>query len=104
MELPIITKCVVDACAYNRDETCHAPAITVGDTHAMVAHCDTFFVAPAKGGDPSETGRVGACKTSDCTHNENFTCHARSITVGFQLNGVDCLTYQQKKSVKSAKS
>ncbi|MBX6391435.1 MAG: DUF1540 domain-containing protein [Frankia sp.] len=96
MQLPVITKCVVDACAYNRSQTCHAPAITVGDTGAMVAHCDTFLVAPTKGGDPSTTGQVGACKVSDCTHNESFTCHAPGITVGFNMNGVDCLTYQSQ--------
>jgi len=48
----------------------------------MAAHCD---------------GRVGACKVSDCSHNENLTCHAQGITVGFQMNGVDCLTYQARR-------
>jgi len=97
MELPVITKCAVTPCAYNLRETCHAPAITVGDAAVMVAHCDTFLVAPDKGGDPSETGRVGACKVSDCTYNEKLTCHAEGITVGFQMNAVDCLTYQPRR-------
>jgi hypothetical protein len=97
MQLPMITKCVVDACAYNREKACHAPAITVGDMGAMIAHCDTFHVAPMKGGNPGETGRVGACKVSDCSHNQSLTCHAQGITVGFQSNGVDCLTYKARK-------
>ncbi|MDW4909241.1 hypothetical protein RB628_28850 [Streptomyces sp. ADMS] len=61
-------------CAYNRDRACHALAITVGDI--LHAHCDTFFTSPAKGGDRSATGRVGACKMSDCRHNIDFECRA----------------------------
>ncbi|MFG2030740.1 DUF1540 domain-containing protein [Streptomyces sp. NPDC048825] len=92
MEMPVVTECAVQdrARAYNRDRTCHALAITVGDVQH--AHCDAFFTAPAKGGDPSATGRVGACKMSDCRHNVAFECHAPGITVGNQQTEVHCLT------------
>lgn len=97
MEMPVVNECAVEDCGYNRDRACHALAITVGDTAGVAvrhAHCDTFFVSPAKGGDPSVTGRVGACKMSDCRHNADFACHAPAgITVGYQQNEVDCLTY-----------
>lgn len=95
MQLPVITKCAVDACAYNAKQACQAPAITVGDSGALIAHCDTFFVAPSKGGIKADSGHVGACKVTDCRHNKEFTCRADGITVGFNLNGVDCLTYQK---------
>nr|WP_245651840.1 DUF1540 domain-containing protein [Streptosporangium amethystogenes] len=48
--MPVVNACEVDACAYNTDRSCHALAITVGDVRH--AHCDTYFKAPAKGGDP----------------------------------------------------
>lgn len=91
MEMPAVTECAVADCAYNREHTCHAMAITVGDTRHP--HCDTFFTAPAKGGNLSSTGRVGACKVSGCRHNIDFECHAPGITVGYQQTNVDCLTY-----------
>jgi hypothetical protein len=91
MEMPAVNQCVVEDCAYNRDRACHALAITVGDVRRP--QCDTFFSSPSKGGDPSATGRVGACKMSGCTHNDQFECRAPGITVGFQQSEIDCLTY-----------
>jgi hypothetical protein len=91
MAMPAVTECAVQDCAYNRDQTCHALAITVGDVRH--AHCDTFFDSSTKGGDPSTTGKVGACKMSDCRHNEQFECRAPGITVGYHEADVDCLTY-----------
>ncbi|MFF4771617.1 DUF1540 domain-containing protein [Microtetraspora fusca] len=57
------------------------------------AHCDTFFSVPSKGGDPSVTGRVGACKMSDCRHNVQLECQASGIVVGYAQDAADCLTY-----------
>jgi hypothetical protein len=94
MEMPVVKECAVETCAYNRNGACHALAITVGD--ARHPHCDTFLVAPVKGGDPSATGRVGACKMSDCMHNVDLECRAPGIRVGFQQKEVACLTYQPR--------
>ena len=91
MEMPVVTECAVESCAYNRNRDCHALAITVGDVRH--AHCDTFFTSSAKGGDPSTSGRVGACKMSDCQHNVGFECRASGITVGHKHDEADCLTY-----------
>lgn len=96
MEMPVVTECAVQDCAYNRDRACHALAITVGDAAGVVvrhAHCDTFVASPAKGGDPSVTGHVGACKMSDCRHNVELECRAPGITVGYRQTEADCLTY-----------
>lgn len=92
MEMPVVQECVVEDCTYNRDNACHALAITVGD--ARHARCDTFFTASTKGGDPATTGRVGACKVSSCRHNEQFECRAPGITVGYVENEVDCMTFE----------
>jgi hypothetical protein len=91
MEMPVVNRCEATSCAYNRDRMCHATAITVGDVSH--AHCDTFFTAPAPGGDPSTTGRVGACKMSDCQHNVQLECQAPGIDIGYSLDEADCLTY-----------
>lgn len=91
MEMPIISACSVDDCAYNRGNGCHALAITVGD--ARHPQCDTFFTASPKGGDPATTGRVGACKMADCRHNIQYECRAPQISVGYEHSEVDCLTY-----------
>ncbi|MCC3652250.1 MULTISPECIES: DUF1540 domain-containing protein [Streptomyces] len=91
MDMPIVNDCAATSCAYNRESTCHALAITVGDPGH--AHCDTFIDSGARGGDMSSTGRVGACKMSECRHNDQLECRAPGITVGFQQNAADCLTY-----------
>jgi hypothetical protein len=88
--MPVVNECAAEACSYNRDRVCHALAITIG---APLARCDTFFSTAAKGGDPSATGHVGACKMSDCRHNVNLECQAPGITVGFRQDEADCLTY-----------
>jgi hypothetical protein len=90
--MPVVNNCTAENCAYNQGQSCHALAITVGDPDH--AHCDTFITASIRGGDPSATGHVGACKVSDCRHNVNLECQAPGITVGFQRDVVDCLTYQ----------
>lgn len=95
MDMPAITACSVDSCAYNRDGGCHALAITVGDS--IHAHCDTYFSADRKGGDPFAAGHVGACKMADCTHNVDFECQAPGISVGFQQDLADCLTYTPRR-------
>ncbi|WP_202805980.1 DUF1540 domain-containing protein [Actinopolymorpha alba] len=90
--MPVVNSCAAEACAYNREQTCHALAITVGDSRS--AQCDTFFGAAMKGGDPSSIGHVGACKKADCMHNIDLECQAPGIVVGYRESEVDCLTYQ----------
>lgn len=91
MEMPLVNSCDIEDCAYNRDRSCHALAITVGDSQH--AHCDTYFGSGPKGGDPAAKGRVGACKMADCRYNERLECQAPGISVGYRQDGVDCLTY-----------
>lgn len=94
MKMPKISACDVTDCAYNRDQQCHATAITVGDdTHPM---CDTFFPASEKGGDETGIGHVGACKVSECKFNTKLECQAPGIRVGYKENEPDCLTFSQR--------
>ncbi|MBB5155995.1 DUF1540 domain-containing protein [Saccharopolyspora phatthalungensis] len=92
MEMPLVNKCTATDCAFNRNETCHALAITIGDP--LHAQCDTFCSASVAGGDPDAVGHVGACKMTDCRYNVNLECQAPGITVGYEEDIVDCLTYQ----------
>ena len=94
MDMPKIMQCTATQCAYNQEKQCHALAITIGD--ATHPHCDTFFEAPMKGGDPAMTGSVGACKVDICRFNESFECHAQGIQVGFLRDDMDCQTFNPK--------
>jgi hypothetical protein len=90
IEVPEIIRCSVDACTYNREEQCHACAITVGGPGDH--RCDTMF---ANGNHASRKamGGVGACKVTDCRLNDDCECQADGIEVGQQLDGPDCLTF-----------
>ena len=91
MEMPVINKCDATECAYNRDEQCHAMAITVGGPGDH--KCDTFLRSSKKGGSVDVTGRVGACKVESCKHNHALECSAPGITIGHEGDVVSCLTF-----------
>ncbi|GAA1901241.1 hypothetical protein GCM10009716_08890 [Streptomyces sodiiphilus] len=90
MDMPDVTECAAEPCAYNSAGSCQALAITVGDSRH--AHCDTFFTTSMSGGDPSG-GRVGACKMAGCRHNVNLECQASGISVGLPAGQAECMTY-----------
>ncbi|MFP4106408.1 MAG: DUF1540 domain-containing protein [Phycisphaerae bacterium] len=94
MRMPKVRECEIDQCAYNQNSMCHALAITIGD--AVNPRCDTFCSSHSKGGDPSETASVGACKVSVCKYNESLECTAEDIEVGRKGDEIDCKTFQQK--------
>lgn len=94
MDMPDVTRCDVEQCAYNRDQQCHALAITIGDqTHPM---CDTFFQSSQKGGAAQQHAGVGACKVSQCIHNDSFECQASGITVSHDKDDADCMTFESR--------
>lgn len=92
MDMSRIAKCTVEQCAYNREQQCHALAITVGDEKTPL--CDTFLPSQQKGGDAANTGKVGACKVSMCRYNESLECNAGKIEVGTRQNTAYCLTFE----------
>lgn len=91
IEVPIVAGCEVDECAYNIDSGCHARAITVGD--GVHPGCDTYFVSDTHTREKRRSAGVGACKVSACRFNEEFECAADGIHVGYNDDGVNCLTY-----------
>lgn len=93
MQLPVINRCEVDVCFYNRDNDCHAPAINVGSQHP---ECDTFVRNEQGHISRPETGQVGACHVSRCRWNADLTCHADGITVAYHLEHADCATFEER--------
>ena len=92
MEKAKVTECEVTDCAYNMDKTCHAMAITIGDT--VKPRCDTFCMSSKKGGEEGYVASVGACKVSVCAYNIALECNSPAICVGYQEGEPDCLTFK----------
>jgi len=68
---PRVGACKLTRCAFNRDQACHARAITIGD--GLMPRCDTVFELDAhvrRG----QVAAVGACKTIACIHNHDLHC------------------------------
>ena len=91
MKMCSVSGCEIAECAYNRDQACHAMAITVGD--GAYPMCDTFFKFFTHGGVENQTAVVGARKVSACCHNMDFECGAESIHVGYCGGHGDCMTF-----------
>lgn len=96
MDMPDVKSCDVLECAYNKQRQCHAIAITIGDSG--IPRCDTFWAnqgSSLEAGDPSQSGHVGACHTSQCEYNERLECRAPGIRVGYQNESPNCLTFEK---------
>lgn len=92
-----IMSCDVTKCAYNTNNQCHTPAITVGGPGHQCPQCDTFTDSGEKGGAREVTGGVGACKVTACDYNEKLECGADSIRVGKHEGHPDCMTFEPKQ-------
>lgn len=99
MMMPQVKNCTVCECFYNLDEICHANAITVGSDHPK---CDTYIGDPDHHGTPADTGRVGACKQSDCRFNAERSCGAGSINVDCHEDHGDCVTFEARPTEEDA--
>ncbi len=94
MDAPKVERCRVAECCYNRDEMCHALAITVGGRGDHPA-CDTFCDYGLKGGEAAMAD-IGACKVDECAYNQNLECKASGIVVGPAQDEADCLTFKRR--------
>jgi hypothetical protein len=100
IELPQVRACAVTQCAYNRQDSCHARAITVGDS--VTPDCDTFFPAGPPVTDTSILGGVGACKVTRCKFNRDLECTAEDIQVGYAGSNARCLTFDPARRTANA--
>jgi hypothetical protein len=94
MKVAQVQKCDVTDCAYNIDNACHTPAITIGD--AAMPRCDTFCQSAMHGGDVGCMAGVGACKVERCAYNESLECQASGISVGYQSDEPMCMTFKAR--------
>ncbi len=90
-----IKECSVTDCAYNKHNSCHTLAITVGGPEEC-PHCDTYTVSAHSGGIMDTRGGVGACKVASCSFNNSLECSAHSIAIGWHANHPDCKTFTPK--------
>lgn len=94
-EMSKIASCDVTECSYNRHNSCHTMAITVGGPDEC-PQCDTYVRNSGKGGVQDMKGGVGACKMTDCSHNTELECTAGTIMVGKHNSHPDCMTYSAR--------
>lgn len=94
LDLPAVASCTVEGCAFNTQKKCHAKAVTIGNSGNP--SCDTFHPSSHHTGNVRMLAGVGACKTEDCTNNENFECTAAEIHVGTNRGHNVCLSYQRR--------
>ena len=91
VEMPLVNECAIASCAYNVEHGCHAKAITIGDmTHPS---CDTFLMNEHHIHSLKVTAGVGACKTINCKHNDDFECTMDQINVGMINGEANCVTF-----------
>lgn len=91
IDVAAVGDCSVTECAYNKDSTCHAQAITIGS--GIHPACDTFFMRSDHVHDASHVAGVGACKIAGCRYNQDLECRAESIEVAHHGAHADCVTY-----------
>lgn len=94
LDMPIVSACLVSECAYNVNNNCHARAITIGNS--LHAGCDTFFERSGHTKAAARTAGVGACKSTNCMHNEDLECMADTIQVNRSGQEVNCITYSAR--------
>ncbi len=91
LEMPIVSKCMVTECVYNTDSSCHARAITIGNS--VSPGCDTYMAGMRHTKAANLTAGIGACKTVGCRFNSDLECMAESIQVGKVKNKAHCITF-----------
>ncbi len=94
IEMPFVDTCTVNECGYNKDDKCHARAITIGD--GVHPGCDTSFLGAPTHTRAKTLAGVGACKVTGCTFNNDLECSADRITVSMKDTSIQCMTYQAR--------
>lgn len=90
IEMPEVMQCKASGCVYNKNEGCHARAITVGDEQGH--WCDTMMQAENHT-DRAEEAGVGACRAADCKFNQDYECQASNISVTMRDGQAECMTF-----------
>jgi hypothetical protein len=94
IDMPFIESCTINECAYNKDDMCHARAITIGD--GVHPGCDTSLLGTSTHTRADGVAGVGACKVTNCMYNSDLECEADSITVSMKRKTIQCMTYSAR--------
>jgi hypothetical protein len=93
IEVPEVMQCQAAQCVYNVESMCRARAITVGD---MQQHeCDTMMKSNSHTS-RMDTAGVGACRSTNCVHNDDWECQADGIEVTLSGDQTQCATFAAK--------
>lgn len=85
--------CSVSNCAYYDNRLCSLNSVDVSGGDCKEGTCCSSFVEAKYATNCTKCGTKEtsvACKATDCTHNENCSCHAQSIDVGAKGNACSC--------------
>lgn len=98
MKIPLVAECKAGECVYNKNQRCHAHAITIGDENHPA--CDTYFRLTSSADQHVDNPRiiagVGACKVGSCHFNSDFECIAEDISIGRDNGRIACMSYLKK--------
>ncbi|MDZ7593345.1 MAG: DUF1540 domain-containing protein [Thiobacillus sp.] len=94
IDMPIVAEYLASECTDNVGMDCHAKAITVGNS--LHAGCDSFFSGSGHTRAATRTAGIGACKSTNCTFNEDLECMTDSIRVAPAGQEVNCMTYSPR--------
>lgn len=91
MEMMKVGSCDASSCSYNKDNHCHALAITM--KNASKVSCSTFFEGDAKGNGNGNDAGIGACTESDCDFNKGLECtYSEGIEVALNGDHAECIS------------
>ena len=93
VEMPEVKDCSVSGCIYNREKSCRARGITMGDLQGHI--CDTMMPGRMHS-HRDESAGVGACRAANCMHNEDFECQADAVEVSMAKGEAQCMTFKAR--------
>jgi len=94
LEMPIVSMCSVNTCAYNANSACHARAVTIGD--AVHPGCDTFLNRAQHTKQTKQIAGIGACKMGNCKFNDDLECMAENVKVEMVARDANCTTFAMR--------
>jgi hypothetical protein len=91
-KMPLVVSCTGADCSYNKNMTCNAMAVTIGERTEAI--CDTYYHTDHKVAFPETISFIGACKMEACTFNRNLECTAYAgVSLVGRKGQVFCNTY-----------
>lgn len=94
LNLPRVTSCAFDECAFNLKRHCQARAIVMGRGEECA--CGTYIAYLPRSTPRPAVTVVGACKISECLYNSDLICTAGEVSVGPGTRKAQCLAFSPR--------